>query len=137
MLEQCIITFLEHRTNFLNFEIETQGQGGIFIGSQTHTKFLQQFTLFCRKFKVFPYFLSNEGFLPITHNINEILIATGRNFLSQKEISYQGQKFLVTRRNFLLQEKVSCHRKKFLVAGRNFLLQEELSCHRKKFLVTG
>ena len=57
----------------------------------------------------------------ITHNINKILIATGRNFLSQKEISYQGQKFLVTRKNFLSQEKVSCHRKKFLVKRRNFL----------------
>ena len=47
-------------------------QGGILAGNlgarlpqnlQTHMKFLQQFTLFCRTFKVFPYMLSNEGFL--------------------------------------------------------------------------
>ena len=58
-------------------------QGGILAGSQgarlprnlqTHTKFLQKFTLFLHEFdfKVFPYFLSNEGILPITHNMPEI-----------------------------------------------------------------
>ena len=65
-------------------------QGGIFPGSQgarlprnlqAPTKSWQQFTLFwCEfDFKVFLYFLSNEGILPITHSMQEIF------FLSQEE----------------------------------------------------
>ena len=63
--------------------IDRLSQGGILAGNQgarfprnlqAHTKFWQKFTLFWREFdfKVFPYFLSNEGILPITHNMQEI-----------------------------------------------------------------
>ena len=58
---------------------------------------------------------------------------TGRNFLSQEDISFHSKKFPVTGRNFLSQEEISCHRKKFPVTGRNFRSQEEISCHRKTF----
>ena len=120
-------------------------QGGIFPGNQgprfprnlrAHTKFLQQFTLFWREFdfKVYQYFLSNEGILPITHNMQEIfschrkkLLGTASNQLPQKEI-YCHRKYLLSR------PEISCHKKKFLVAGKNFLSEAEMSCHRKKFL---
>ena len=136
---------------------------------QAHTKFLQQFTLFwCEfDFKVFLYFLSNKGILPITHNMQEILffailpkqvinyhkkkfLVTKRNLLSRAEISWHKKKFLFTGRNlfsqeeiyfhrkkFLALEEMFCHRKKLLVTGRNFMPQLEISCHRKKFVVTG
>ena len=81
-------------------------QGGIFSGEpgSRPTKFLQQFTLFWREFdfKVYQYFLSNEGFLPITHNMQEILS----------------------------QEEISCHRKKLLVTGTNFMPLLKISCHK-------
>ena len=66
-------------------------QGGIFPGNQgarfprnlqTHTKFLQQFTLFWCEFLV-----------------------TGRNFLSEAEMSYHKKKFLAFRRNFLSKKE--------------------------------
>ena len=69
-------------------------------------------------FKVFPYILSNEGILPITHNMQK--------------------KYFCNRKKDLGTSKViNSHKKKFIVAGRIFLFQEELSCHRKKFLVIG
>ena len=140
-------------------------QGGKFPGSQgarlprniqAHTKFFQEFTLFWREFdfKVFPYFLSNEGILPIRHNLQVIFschrkkhlgtvychrnkfLVTERNLLLRADISYHRTKFLLARRNFLSHDEISCHRMKFLVKGRNFLSQEEISCHRKNFHVT-
>ena len=93
-------------------------------------------------FKVCPYFLSNEGIHPVTHNKQEIFschrkkhLSTASNFLSQKGISYQGHKFLFKLRNFLSEEAISCHGKKYLVTGRNFLLEAEMSCHRKELFV--
>ena len=55
------------------------------------------------------------------------LHATGRNFLSQEEISCDRKKFLVTGRHFLTQN----------VTGRHFLSQEENSCPRKNFHLKG
>ena len=55
------------------------------------------------------------------------LRATGRNFLSQEEISCDRKKFLVTGRHFLTQD----------VTGRHFLSQEENSCPRKNFHLKG
>ena len=61
--------------------------------------------------------------------------------MSQRGISFQGQKFLVTGRNFMSQEEgrnflshdqISCQRQK--CPGNNFFPQLEISCHRKKFL---
>ena len=104
-----------------DFDMGGDKQGGIFPGNQgarfprnlqAHTKFLQQFTLFWREFdfKVYQYFLSNEGILPITHNMQEIF-------------SCHRKKFLVSGRNFLALEEISCHRKKLFVKGRNFMPQ--------------
>ena len=100
---------------------------------QAHMKFLQQFTLFWREFdfKVYQYFLSNEGILPITHNMQEIF-------------SCHRKKFLVSGRNFLALEEISCHRKKLFVKGiykylvreTNFLSQEEISCQKQKNPIT-
>ena len=110
-------------------------QGGIFPGSQgarlpqnflAHTKLLQQFTLFLPKvnFTVFLYILSNEGILPITHNMQEIFPCHRKNYLG-------------TASNKLSKEKISCHKKESLIKGRHFSSQEEISCPRKKFLVSG
>ena len=128
-------------------------QGGIFTGNQgarfprnlqTHTKFLQHFTLFWRKFdfKVCISCQMKKFFLSHT-TCRKYFLATGRNFLALQVINchrkkfivtesifYQGQKFLVTRRNFLLQGRISCQRQKCPVTGRNFLSQKETSCQR-------
>ena len=55
-------------------------------------------------FKVFLYFLSIEGILPITHKMQEI--------------------FSYHRRKFLVLQVINCHRKKFIFT------EEEISCHR-------
>ena len=121
-----------------------QKQGGILAGNrgarlprnfQTHTKSLQQITLFWPEFyfMVFLYILSNEGILPITYNMQEIFpgqrkkyLGTVSNELSQEEISCCKQESFSKDRNFLSQEEISCHRKKFLVTGRNFLSQSDV-----------
>ena len=87
---------------FLFLACATEDQGGIFQGNQgarfprnlqAHTKFLLQFTLFCREFdiKIFLYFLLNEEILPISHNI-------------QKIFSYHRKKHLGTENYLLSQE---------------------------------
>ena len=83
------------------------------------------------------YFLSNEGILPITHNMQEIFSCHIKKLLGTKLIKSHSKKFIVTERNHLSRAEISCHTKKFLVTRRNFLLQKEISCHRKKFLVSG
>ena len=91
-------------------EVDVGLQGGKFPGSQgarlprniqAHTKFFQEFTLFWREFdfKVFPYFLSNEGILSITHNMQENFLVTGRDILALQVINCRRKKFLVTERN--------------------------------------
>ena len=87
----------------------------------------------CFDFKVFSFFLSNEGILPIT--CRKYFLVTGRNFLALQVINCHRKKFLVKERNLLPRAEISRHKKKFLVKGRHFLSQEEIFCHRKKFLV--
>ena len=141
-------------------------QGGILAGNlgarlprnlQTHMKFLQQFTLFWRKFdlKVRISCQMKEFFLSHT-TCRKYFLVTGRNFLALQVTNFHRKKFIVTERNlssraeiswqklkfhaagnFLSQEAISCLRKKFLVSGRNFLALEEISCHRKKLFVKG
>ena len=115
-------------------------QGGILAGSlgarlprnlQTHTKFLQQFTLFWCKFdlKVRISCQMKEFFLSHT-TCRKYFLVTGRNFLALQVINCHRKKIISIGRNLLSRAEISCHRK-------NFLSQEELSCHRKKFLVRG
>ena len=110
-------------------------QGGIFTGNQgarfprnlqTHTKFLQHFTLFWRKFdfKVCISCQMKKFFL--SHTCMKYFLVTRRNFLSLKLINCQRKTFIVTERNLLTRAEIYCHKKKFLVAGRNFLLQGEI-----------
>ena len=106
--------------------------------------------LFVHKFnsKVFPYFLSNEGILPTTHNMQEMFSChRKRHFCTASSFSLHRKKFLVTERNLLSWTEIYCHRKKLLcirrffchikqllVTGRNFMSQLEFSCQNKKFL---
>ena len=87
------LTITDRQTEKATYRGTSLRQGGILAGSQgarlprniqAHTKFFQEFTLFWREFdfKVFPYFLSNEGILSITHNMQENFLVTGRNVLS-------------------------------------------------------
>ena len=128
----------------------TSTQGGILAGSQgdrlpqnlqTHTRFWQKSTLFWHEcdFKVFPYFLSSEGILPINTICRKYFLVGGRNILALQVIKCHKKKFIVTERNLYSRSRVeiSCHKKKFLVSERNFLSQQEISCLRKKFLVRG
>ena len=132
-------------------------QGGIFTGNQgtrfprnlqTHTKFLQHFTLFWRKFdfKVCISCQMKKFFLSHT-TCRKYFLITGRKFLvlqvinchrkkfifTEEEISCFGKKFLVIGRNFLSEVEMSFHRKKFLGIRRNFWSQKETSCHGKEF----
>ena len=113
---------------------DTSSQGGILVGSlgarlprnlQTHTKFLQQFTLFWRKFdlKVRISCQMKEFFLSHT-TCRKYFLVTGRNFLALQLINCHRKKFIVTERNHLSRAEISCHKKKFFVAGGNFLSQE-------------
>ena len=101
-------------------------QVGIFPGNQgarfprnlqTHTKFLQQFTLFWCEFEKF--------------------LVTGRNFLPQEAISCQRQKCPITINNFLALDIIYCHRKKLFFPNYPYF---ERSCRvwlplfRAKFL---
>ena len=117
-------------------------QGGIFTGNQgtrfprnlqTHTKFLQHFTLFWRKFdfKVCISCQMKKFFLSHT-TCRKYFLVTGRNFL--QVINWQRKKFIITERNLLSREEIYCHKKKFLVAERNFLSQEEIFVAGRHFL---
>ena len=54
------------------------------------------------------------------------LLATGRDLLSKKEISYDRKKFPVTGRNVLSQEEITSDRTKFQLKERNSLSHEEI-----------
>ena len=56
-----------------------------------------------------------------------LLPFTGQNF------SVTGKTLSVTGREFLSEEEISCQRKKFPVTWSNFLSQEDIFCHRKNF----
>ena len=88
--------------------------------------------------------LSNMGGWGGPHHWTKFPV-TGKNFLSQEDVSYHRKKIPVTGRKFLSQEenpvtgkifiskdKISSQKKKFPITERNFLLQEEVSCCRKK-----
>ena len=64
-----------------------------------------------------------EFFLSHT-TCRKYFLVTGRNFLSEAEMSCHSKKFPGIRRNFLSQIEISWHQKKFLVTERNFLSQE-------------
>ena len=49
---------------------------------------------------------------------------TGRNFLSQEEIHWHKNKFIITGRNIKVYESISCDKKKFPATGWNLLSQE-------------
>ena len=93
-----------------------------------HVKMIHPVCIFICFFMIF------ESRVPYSHfsHVNKFLV-TGRNFLSQKEISCHRKKLRARKRNFLSQEQISCDRKKFPVTGRYFLSQEETLCHRKNF----
>ena len=55
-----------------------------------------------------------------------IFSLTGQNFVYRKTSP-------VTGKNLLSQEEMSFHRKKLPVTGKYFLWQDEISCHSKKF----
>ena len=104
----------------------TRDQGGILAGSlgarlprnlQTHTKFLQQFTLFWHKFDLK---------VRISCQMKEFFLS---HTTCRKYIPFTG-------RPFLALQLINCHRKKFIVTERNHLPRAEISCHKKKFLVT-
>ena len=109
------------------------GQSGIFTRNQgarfprnlqTHTKFLQHFTLFWRKFdfKVCISCQMKKFFLSHT-TCRKYFLLIGRKLLVLQVINcHRG-------RIFLFWKEISCHRKKFLVRGRNVLSQEEISWH--------
>ena len=131
------------------FKEDGHRQGGILAGNQgarlprnfqAHTKFLQKFTLFWREFdfKLFPYFLSSEGILPIKHNMQELFSCQRKNILALQVINCHKKKCIVTERNLYSRSRaeISCCRKKFLITGRHFLAMQVINCHRKKFIVT-
>ena len=131
-----------------NFQLGLQG--GILAGSQAPKKSSDSHEIFAANhavlaefdLMVFLYILSNEGILPITHNMQEIFpgnrkkyLGTASNKLSQEEISCHWKKFLVTGRTILSLKEISCQRQKCPVTGRNFFALEEISCHRKKHAI--
>ena len=65
-----------------------------------------------------------------TFRHNKNLSVTERNFLSQKDISCDGEKLPVTARNVLSQQEMSCHKKRFPVT----LWHEGTSCPSKIIL---
>ena len=116
--------------------IDRLSQGGILAGNQgarfprnlqTHTKFLQHFTLFLHKFD---FKVRISCYLKIffqSHTCMKYFLVTRRNFLALKLIICQMKKFIVTERNLLSRAEIYCHKKKFFVAGRNFLSHEEIN----------
>ena len=111
-------------------------KGGIFTGNQgtrfprnlqTHTKFLQHFTLFWHKFDFKVRISCHLKKFFLSHTCMKYFLVTRRNFLALKLINCQRKKFIVTERNLLSRAEIYCHKKKFLVAGRNFLSQEEIN----------
>ena len=111
-------------------------QGGILAGNQgtrfprnlqTHTKFLQHFTLFWHKFDFKVRISCHLKKFFLSHTCMKYFLVTRRNFLALKLINCQRKKFIVTERNLLSRAEIYCHKKKFLVAGRNFLSQEEIN----------
>ena len=118
------------------FRIGWPPQGGILAGNQgtrfprnlqTHTKFLQHFTLFWHKFDFKVRISCHLKIFFLSHTCMKYFLVTRRNFLALKLINCQRKKFIVTERNLLSRAEIYCHKKKFLVAGRNFLSQEEIN----------
>ena len=117
---------------YLIVKLQSQAkQGGILAGSlgarlprnlQTHTKFLQQFTLFWRKFdlKVHISCQMKEFFLSHT-TFGEFFLVTGRDIFALHKF-------------FIAQEEISCPRKESLIMDRNLLSQKEIALHQKIFL---
>ena len=69
----------------------------------------------------------SRDILPLKEIWGKKLRATGRNFLSQGEISCDRKKF---------PDDLSLHQTKYYVMGKIFLSLAEISCHRKTFPVT-
>ena len=86
------------------------------------------FCISCQMKKFSIYHTTCRKYFLVTGRYRQKLLVTGRNVISELEIS-RGS-------NFLWQEKISLESQKYSVKGRKLLVLEEISCHRKKLLFT-